>query len=422
MKSLSVKAHRVREFLCAVILLLPAVVWSAEGPVLEIVHFWKSESERKALNVIADRYRALGGEWIERKYPRRESLREQVLVRLRDGFPPMAIQWNPVLEPLNDIHNAGLLTALESLASNKLLNVISPQVRELVSVDGDTVALPVSMHSVNSAYYNRSILKRFGFEVPTDWATFFTQMKTLQEAKVPTIAMGSERWEHWIVLSDMLLANGGQELFFATRYTGVVPLALVDELEATFQDFIDFQKILKNSGVIADNWNEASLAVARGNAAVHISGDWVKAEMIAAGYSLNKDFLCAMAPGTDRLVQPIIVSFVLPRSEYEQDIEAQKRLVRIALNAETQRHFAQLKGSMPVVINNDDSYIDNCNRQHRKIIQDGGLVSFISPDQPNPALDKAVLEVLGQITDGTIDDASFAAYRLMGLFEIARGL
>ena len=69
-----------------------------------------------------------------------------------------------------------------------------------------------------------------------------------------------------------------------------------------------------------------------------------------------------------------------------------------------------------------DSYIDSCNRQYQKIIQDGGLVSFTSPDQPNPALDKAVLAVLGQIMDGTIDDASDAANRLMGLFEIARGL
>ncbi len=409
-----------RAFLVAVPLAV-ACVQAVQADEIEIMHFWSSQSERNALDVFARAYEAdNGGIWIEDVQADYAMMRDEGFTRLTNGTAPTAIFWQASPE-MQRILDAGVITPIDDLVSRELIETIHPDLRGAVNFNGTTAALPVNVHGSNWAYYSTDIMSEFGFSAPTNWDMFFSQMEVIQAAGYPTIAMGGGTWEQIYVFEAMLLANGGQDLL-KVRHTGIVPDDLMDELLLSINDFIRFQGVLQTSGLIAESWNVASLAVAQGDATVQFMGDWAKGEMVGAGYAPDENFLCQMAPGSAQNYILVLDSFVMPFKNDPTDIAAQIDFIEIVLDPDNQAEFSRLKGSLPVVVGVDLDALDVCGRLGLSIIETHGFVDNQNMASSTPAVSEALYYIIDQIITGELNNGEDARSELIRQFDVARRL
>ena len=128
-----------------------------QADTIEIMHFWVSDSESAAIDVFAQAYQNNGDTWIEDRQPNRLALHDNAYDRLREGFPPTAMQWS-VAPDLYDMVHSGVSTHVNDVAPAELINRINPLVRETLDFDGNLAAVPVGLHGNNWSYYNTDCL------------------------------------------------------------------------------------------------------------------------------------------------------------------------------------------------------------------------------------------------------------------------
>lgn len=390
---------------------------AAQANTIEIMHHWLSLSESSALEVFEDAYVARGGTWIEDRQPNQATHNETAFERLRDGFPPTVSQSQAT--GLYEFHRSGVVTPLEDLVEESALSQIAPELRSLITFDGQTAAVPITVHGSNWTYYNREIMETFGFQPASDWDEFLTQMETIQAAGQPTIAIGPDRWERMLVLEMILLAEGGPDLLAAFN-KGLIG----DEMQPAFSRAIEylyrFQDLVMTSGLPSDSWVAASTAVGEGQATAQVMGDWAKGEMVAAGYAPGENFLCALAPGTDETYVLILDIFILPHSDFPEDRAAQRDFISIALDPANQAEFSRRKGSLPVVGVNRDN-LDECGRLGLDTIAAHGFENAHNRLVAAPGVEAAINQFVEEIMQGTHATAEAAEGALLALFRSAVG-
>lgn len=384
---------------------------------IEIMHHWLSLSESSALQVFEDAYTARGGDWIEDRQPNQATHNKRGFERLRDGFPPTTMQSQAT--GLQEFYRSGVLTTLEELVDETDLAGIAPELRELITFDQKTAAVPVTVHGSNWIYYNQNIMAEYGYQPARNWDEFFAQMEALQADGKPSVAIGPDRWERMLVLEMILLAEGGPSLLEAFNQ-GKIDDKQRPAFSKALQHFIRFQSLVVQSGVPAASSNAASLLVAEGRAAVQVMGDWGKGEMVAAGFKPGEDFICALAPGTSETYILILDIFLLPRSDRADDIAAQRDFVSIALDPATQAEFSRRKGSLPVVGVNRAN-LDECGRLGLDTIAQHGFQVAHNRLVAAPGVEAAIDQFVQDVMDQRHTDAVAAEEALLGLFRSALG-
>jgi len=80
----------------------------------EIVHWWSSESETKAVNYLAEEYKRRGGKWQSVVKTSFAQAREQTISRLAQGYYPTAMLWNAGFET-RQLYDLRFLRAINDL-------------------------------------------------------------------------------------------------------------------------------------------------------------------------------------------------------------------------------------------------------------------------------------------------------------------
>lgn len=391
----------------------------ANAETIEIMHFWVSDSESAALDVFATSYREGGGEWLEDLQPNAGALFDSAYSRIREGFPPTAMQWL-VASDLGDMLDSGVIVPVEHFSSAEALAGLYPFIDAAVRFNGQIAAIPVGLHGNNWVYYNKERMDRFGFETPESWDAFFLQMDTIRAAGEPTIAIGPGIWERSLVFDALLADAGGQELLVSMRDGEIVEGQRV-AVETAFANLIHYIDLARSTDVQFSSWNEASLGVAEGSATVQVMGDWAKGELVAAGFVPDEDFLCQITPGNDNQYLLTIDAFVLPYSRSEADQRAQRRFVEVVLDPENQAEFSRLKGALPVIQNVDLNLLDVCGQRGLAAIQSDDAIVMRVTRGSNPAFRRAIETVMEQIWNREIVSADDAYTHLQFLFGKAHG-
>ena len=390
-----------------------------QADTIEIMHFWVSDNEAAAFDVFAQSYQNNGDTWIEDRQPNRLTLQDNAYARLREGFPPTAIQWT-VAPDLYDMVQSGVSIPVNDVVPAELINRINPLVRETLDFDGNLAAVPVGLHGNNWSYYNTDIVAEFRLTPPESWAGFLDQMDIVGDAGQPTIAIGSGIWERGIVLDAMMLEAGGAELLLEF-IEGEFSAVNVPKMEVALGNLIRFVEIVHASGVKSESWNTASLDVATGRATVQIMGDWAKGELVNAGYIPGEDFLCHITPSLADHYLVTLDVFALPYSTNAEDQRAQRRFVEVVLDSMNQAEFSRRKGALPVVNDADLSLLDICGRRGLAALQ-GDETSVLSVTRGrNPAFTKAMDTVFEMIWKQEISSGAQAFATILSLFETARG-
>ncbi|MEM6939558.1 MAG: ABC transporter substrate-binding protein [Pseudomonadota bacterium] len=392
---------------------------SAQANTIEIMHFWVSRSESAALSVFAEHFERDGGRWIEDPQPNAATLSEEGFARIREGFPPSAMQW-AVSPDLGDLVTAGITVPLAEVADPESIARLAPFILEPLTFDGQIAALPIGLHGNNWSFYNAETMARFGFSAPTSWGAMFDQMDTIADAGVTTIAIGSGRWELTLVLDALALNEGGTPILRQIR-DGRVSADARDGLERAFSHLIRYVDLVHRSGLVVDTWDAASLAVAQGRATVQVMGDWAKGELVAAGFVPQRDFLCSITPNPQNQLLVTLDAFVLPHSDLAEDRAAQQRFAQIALDPVNQAAFAGHKGALPVVQDVDITSVDICTQRGIEAISQERTEIMRVTAGANPAVEAAMQTVIDQVWDQEFKDGAQAVTALEALYRIALG-
>lgn len=346
---------------------------------LQVLHWWKSASERKAVDLLAARLAEDNVAWCDGGIASGADagvgadivLKSRVLA----GDAPDAAQLNGII--IGDWARLGLLREFDSVAAavkwNKLL---LPTVWSLVRPHEHVVAAPLGIHRINTLFYHRKLFVQFGIAPPRNWDEFERAAAKLQQAGVAPLAQSSEPWQVAQLFETLVLSEAGPALY-RELFVKKSAAAFADARVARALDRLRALKKWMAPPLQERSWNDTARQFADGDAAMMVMGDWMKGELNAWGLATDDAFGCAAVPGTADYFLYDIDTFAMLATDPAHRA-AQEKLARLAVSPTIQSDYNQLKGSVPVLRNPDLSKMDSCARTAWKLFVRGSATQVPS--------------------------------------------
>ena len=314
-------------------------------PTVEVLHWWTSGGEARAVGELKEAFEAAGGTWIDSPIAGGggDAAMTALRARVMSGNPPTAVQLKG--PSIQEWAREGVLANLDPVANEESWSEkLPPLIVETMQYEDHYVAAPVNVHRVDWIWANPAVLAEVGAEMPTTWDEFNATATALQEAGITPLAHGGQPWQDATLFEVVALGLGGADFFQA---------ALVDLDDAALRSdtmVAVFDQMRTLRGFVDDNfsgraWNLATAMVINGEAAFQIMGDWAKGEFLAADMVPGEDFLCAAAPGDGFLLNTD--SFVMFDVGGDDREEGQTLLASLIMGEAFQRTFNLAKGSIP---------------------------------------------------------------------------
>lgn len=343
---------------CAAAVSLPA----AAQDEVEVLHWWTSGGEAAALNVLKDDLESGGIGWQDMPVAGGGGEQAMTVLRARvtSGDPPTAVQMLGF--DIQDWAAQGVLADLNELAEQENWDEVVPTALQRFSTyEGQWVAAPVNVHSVNWVWANADIFEELGLDQPTDWDELVETLQAIEDAGYVALAHGGQAWQDATIFDSVVMATGGPEFYQAT----MIDLDLDALGSDTMVEVFERMDVLR--GFVDDNfsgrdWNLASAMVIEGEAGMQIMGDWAKGEFLNAGMVPGEDFLCFRFPGTQDTVLFNSDQFVMFEVGEEQ-AEAQVALASAIMSPSFQSAFNVVKGSVPARTDVPNDDFDACGQQ-----------------------------------------------------------
>jgi glucose/mannose transport system substrate-binding protein len=380
---------------------------AAQAQKAEVIHWWTSGGEAAAIKEFATMYNKLGGSWQDNPIAGGGggAARTVIINRMQGGDAPTAAQFN-YSNQYREAITAGLLNNLDDLAKKENWDAALPDsIKTSIKVDGHYYAVPVNLHMPHWVWSNKAVLAKAGVtKDPQNLAEVMAAMDQVK-AKLPGVvplALGGQGWQEAILFQDVLLANGGKDLWLKVYKDKDLS---TKEFRKTLEDFKKLKGYV-DAGSPGRDWNLATGMVIEGKAAFQYMGDWAKGEFINAGKAQGKDFGCALVAGP---TTPYIIGgdvFVFPKSDKAGVKEAQTKLAAMMYSKEGQVAFNNKKGSIPIRTDVDLTKVDACAAIGVKALKERRLLEsqdqLMSPDA-NGAMNDAISKFWN--SEQSIDDA-----------------
>lgn len=327
---------------------------------IEVLHWWTSGGEAKAVSALKLSLQKSGHRWRDFAVAGGggDSAMTVLKSRVVSGNAPSAAQ---IKGPsLQEWAREGVLANIDDVAkAEKWDELLPPVVADTMKYKGNYVAVPVNVHRVNWLWINPAVLAKAGVKAPTTWEEFFAAGDALKKAGVIPVAHGGQNWQDFTTFETVALGVGGAD-FYKKALVQLDPATLtsptMEKVLTTFKRVKEYTD--KNAP--GRDWNLATAMVIKGEAAMQFMGDWAKGEFIAAGKAPGKDFVCAPAPGTAKAYTFNIDSFALFKLKDAGNVTAQKELARQIMSPEFQELFNLYKGSIPVRLGMKMDKFDEC--------------------------------------------------------------
>lgn len=356
-------------------LMLGCVQPGSAQPPFEVLHWWTSKGEEAAAGVLRQRLTDHGLEWAD--YPVRggggESAMAVLKARVIAGEPPRAAR---IIGPnIEHWHALGFLQPLDHplLVPEALFE---PVIDQLIRVDDEVVAVPVSIHRINWMWLNPRVFEQLDLPLPTTWSQLIELAPTFRAAGIVPLAHGNQAWQNATLFETLLLSMAGPD-FYQRYFIQLDEQSLFDDRVLDALVLLRELKALMDDQMHQREWQQASRMVADGEAAMQIMGDWVKGEFTAWGLEAGKDYLCLAVPGTNEQHLYSVDTFVLFHQESDP---AQWRLfVESLIDEQTQRLFSQAKGTIPVRRNVPMDGFDDCARASDYVFRQASAEGRLAP-------------------------------------------
>lgn len=327
---------------------------------LEVLHFWTSGGEAKALAQLKQRMLAKGVAWRDLAVAggAGDNAKTALKARVLSGNPPAAAQMN--MPAIAEWGREGVLGNLDALAAAGRWDAVLPAViARGMKYDGHYVAVPANVHRVSTMFVNPAVFAKAGAAVPHSWEEFFVAADKIRAAGMVPLAHGGQPWQDAVLFQALALGVGGP-LFYQK--------ALVEMDQATLQgpvmlavltQFARLRRYIDKDAAGRD-WNVATGMVMSGKAGMQIMGDWAKGEFANAGKVPGQDYLCLPAPGTQGAFMFQADAFALFSTRSPALARAQSLFATAVMGADFQQSFSLAKGSVPARTGIAAAPFDSC--------------------------------------------------------------
>jgi glucose/mannose transport system substrate-binding protein len=317
---------------------------SRAGGEVEVLHWWTSGGEAKAVGTLKQAFEKQGGKWIDSPIAGGggDAAMTALRARVMAGNPPSAVQLKG--PGIQEWAKEGALNDVEDVASaEKWDSVLPPTLAAIMKYDGKYVAAPVNIHRVDWMWVNPAVLAKVNAKVPTTWDEFNDVADKLKAAGITPLAHGGQPWQDATLFETVVLSMGAD--FYRKSLVELDEAALTGDTMIKVFDQLRKLRGDVDPGFSGRDWNLATAMVMNGEAAFQIMGDWAKGEFLAAGKVPGKDFLCVPTPGNGYILNSD--SFTFFKVKGAAQAEGQKVLASLIMSPAFQKTFNMAKGSIP---------------------------------------------------------------------------
>lgn len=323
---------------------------------LEVLHWWTSEGEKRAADVLKSSMLEQGEEWRDFSVAGQAGISAMNTLRIRaiSGNPPTAAQ---IKGPeIQEWANLGFLRSLDDIAQQQNWDAILPTaIADRMKFYGRYIAVPINIHRVNWLWINKHAFDEAGADIPDDFDSFFTAATKLKAAGYIPLALGNEPWQVATLFDTIALSQMGPALY-QRAFLDFERDALLDESVTRSFELLAQLRPYTDKGNAARSWSETTALLIEDKAGMQVMGDWAKAEFLAQQKIYGEDFLCVAVPGTENMFSFNVDSFVFFNPISDEERHSQTIMASHLLDPDFQRQFNREKGSLP--IRNDISQPD----------------------------------------------------------------
>lgn len=376
------------------------------GPVhaqkADVMHWWTSGGESRAVAVFAKEYNKQGGTWVDDASVGPQAEHAAALNRIAGGNPPTAMQWN-IGVAVRQLAEQGVLTSLDDLAKqgNWVPN-LPPLLVKNMSYDGHVIAVPVNIHGANYQFYSVKVFDDLKMQPPKTWDEFMAMAPKIKAAGYIPLAYGANAQQVDWLFEAILAGAGGKDLYrkvwvdHDAKASGSDAMVHVFDIMGQLRQYVD-------AGSPNRKWNDTLALVENNKAALMIVGDWAKGDFLAANKKLGTDYGCQMAPGNQDAYVMTVDVFVFPVNNKPDEKAAQDKLAQLMMDPGVQTEFNAFKGALPARLDANITELDACAKMGQKVLA-GGAANQL----PNFALAFSP-DTQGQIEDLLVNYWSNAA-------------
>lgn len=413
----------IKRLIIAVLGLMVSLHLSWAGEV-EVLHWWTSGSEAKAIDVLKDKLKQQGHRWKDFAIEGGggEGAMTVLATRAISGNPPSAAQIKG--RDIQEWASLGLLANMNTVADKgHWEQILPPLVSHIMQWHGQFVAVPVNIHRVNWMWVNTRIFQKYHLSAPHSLKEFFTVADFLKSKNIIPLAHGGEPWQDAtlfeVVALDVLGVNNYRKAFVDLDLS-VLNSGQMIEVFRQFKRLSHYVD-LNSKG---RNWNQTSSLVASGKAAMQVMGDWVKGELSSFDKQVGVDYSCSPAFNTTGSYIYNIDSIIFFQLEKPDDIKAQQALAETVLTPDFQRVFNLNKGSIPVRTDVSLDGFDQCAQRSHQDFMDAAQRNTLVPSMAHGMattsyVQRAMYDVISSYFHDPDSDPELGAYRLTKAVQAA---
>ncbi len=371
-------------------LLLGAAPIAAAADELIVYHGWSSKAEVAALNILQGALNEKGHTWKDLAIPHNSGVNVSIVNMVTGGDPPNAfVTSDPHI--FRDLAGLGLERDLTDYYKEiGAADNFFPIVRELSTVDGKMVKVPLFLHIDGMVYWNMDVAKKAGVD-PTAWKSvdeMIADFPKIKAAGFVPAAVGGQAFQVGYLFHAMVAALAGPDIYNRIYSETPDPTAF-DTPEV--RKAIEVVRAFSNEATPESEnrpWNETTNTVISGQALFHIMGDWMKGEWLAAGKVPGVDFGCEVIPGSLAVPVTSDAMGILGGQPAEKD-KAELDLVAAFVDPIVSAKANQQKGSTSPRSDAPTEFRDACNQ-----------VAMDAMNKPNGAVKNPFNVITGDWNNG----------------------
>ena len=343
---------------------LALVPWlNASASELEVLHWWTSKGEQRALAELKQDVKDNGYDWVNFAITGGggDNALKVLRSRIISGNPPAAAQIKG--ETIQEWAGLGLLLDIDQTATeNDWDRLIPTELQAKLKADGKYYAAPIGLHRTNWMWVNPAAYRQINEPVPGNLNEFLKTAPKLKQAGITPLAIGQQDWQYMTLFETVLLDTTSVEFYRRSMITLDNNSHRSDEMIKVFEVLSSIRSLLP-SPITRQSWDAATQQVMTGEAAVQINGDWIKGEFTAAGKEMGKDILCIPISGSQPAFIYNMDSLVMFNSTDQKRQATQAGFAKTIMNADLQQHFNLQKGSIPVRQDIELNQFDVCSQK-----------------------------------------------------------
>ncbi|OED40000.1 hypothetical protein AB833_12460 [Chromatiales bacterium (ex Bugula neritina AB1)] len=341
-------------------------------PEAEVVHWWSKGSDAAAVQIIINEFTRRGGSWFNATETDYQAARQSAVSRIAKGYPPTVLQWKAGAEAKQFAELGLLNTITDPVNLQEFRSLYSDAVIESVSHGDQIVALPVNIHGENWLWYNADLVSSEDLATSTDWRAFVELLDSFETTGVPALAVGNNASQHRVIFNDIFLGVAGADQFNRFYHQLDKKVLAIPEFITVIETM---RKLIPHSRSFGrGDWEDQVDAVARGDAAAVLTGDWAKGHFFRSGKKLGSNFGCTFAPGTQSNYLMVLDVFMLGNVSTASELAGQELLLDVLQDRETSIKFNQIKGSLPPFREIDATVMDHCSLAAKQLLEKDGAV------------------------------------------------